>query len=317
MNKLSEKTHAVQVPGKLILIGEHSVVYGHTAIAMPLLGINLTLTIHSHTVKSWDEAWQASMHGHTLTLNEHFLTSLKTALTLTLKLFGFDLNSFTPQAFSIDSHLPLGGGLGGSAALSASFVKLCAKLFHKHLDLKTEIEYANQVDSLFHSGRASGLDVATVLTKKLIKYKKNTFITQIKNKCSFFVALVDTEERTETRKMIEKVSALLSEKQEYTEDIMKELNTLATECETCLKTNNLKTFSYNLNLAQNCLVKLGVSTQKTDEICTDLRVKGALCAKLTGAGGGGLVLSVFEENPEFLKKFYPTEKLYITEISPD
>lgn len=157
MNKLTQTRLSISVPGKIILIGEHSVVYGCTAIAMPLSGVRLTFCLEPIFYDHWKEVWNVKMLGQSLKLTEHFKNLLTQSFELALSLFEFNLSDFTPQALSIDSAIPLGGGMGGSAAVAASMVRICSKLFNRPLDIKTEIEYANKIDSLFHAGRVIGL----------------------------------------------------------------------------------------------------------------------------------------------------------------
>lgn len=314
MNKLSHEIKSVSVPGKIILIGEHSVVYGHPALAMPLNDVRLTLTILPEEKNSWHAAWTIRMQGKKFELKEHFKNLLTESLALAVKLFGYELSKFTPQELFIDSQIPLGGGMGGSAAVAASIIKLCSQIFSKSLTLEEEIAFANQIDSLFHSGRASGLDVATILNGKLIKFQKGKSFKPIKHNCSFFIALIDSLERSETSAMIQKVAHSLVTN-ENAQNALKKLGELAIKCEEYLVKKNIHEFANQLNLAQMYLDDLGVSTPTLNAICHDLKQKGALCAKLTGAGGGGLVLGIFEKRPDFLYQSFAPERVFITHLN--
>lgn len=305
-NLLCEQNLSVSVPGKIILIGEHSVVYGHSALAMPFSNARLTLSLHAEPQKTWEDAWKIIMQGSPLELSEKFKTLLVQAFAMALSFFDRNLYQYAPQTLLIESQIPLGGGMGGSAAVSASLVKLCAKLCNRTLSLSQEIECANKIDSLFHSGRASGLDVATILTESLIHFKKDEFLKPIQNNCQFHLVLIDSMERSETSAMIKKVSMKVDNKDTSALQALEALGRLSQECEHHLRVSDLKHFAQCLNEAQSHLNLLGVSTQKINRICQDVKEQGALCAKLTGAGGGGLVLAIFEKKSEFLLKQYPS-----------
>lgn len=313
-NLFSQEAISVDVPGKIILIGEHSVVYGHQALATPLSDVRLTLTTYPKTARSWQDAWQIRLRGQEFPLTEYFANLLTQSLDLVLKLMGENLKNFKPQLLFIDSQIPLGGGMGGSAAVSASFVKLCAKIFKKTLSLEKEIEFANQIDSLFHFGRASGLDVTTILANQCIAFQRGKPIRTIKNPSSFFIALIDSEERTETRVMVEKVAHGLDTNKKYTESIIEHLGQLSLDSIQQLIAGDLTQLAKNLNAAHLLLDQLGVSTPTLNHLCDELRNHGALCAKLTGAGGGGLVLGIFDKDPIFLNNIYGINRVFITKL---
>lgn len=313
-NTFSHEAISVDVPGKIILIGEHSVVYGHHALATPLTDVRLKLTTFPEQRSSWHSAWQICVRGKAIILTDYFAQLLTQSLELAMNAVGKNLTHFEPQSLFIESDIPLGGGMGGSAAVSASLVKLCAKIFNKSLSLQQEIESANQIDSLFHFGRASGLDVTTILANQCIAFQKDRPIQTIKNPSSFFIALVDSCERSETRTMVEKVSRAKETYPEQTEKILQNLGMLAFDSITHLTQGHIEAFTQNLNLAQSLLNDLGVSTPTLNQLCDELRAHGALCAKLTGAGGGGLVLGIFDKNPDFLNNIYGADRVFITKI---
>lgn len=315
MNKtFSHEPVSVDVPGKIILIGEHSVVYGHHALATPLTDVRLKLTTHPDQQESWQGAWKIFLHGNNIPLTNYFAKLLTQSLELAIKLMDDNIAHFAPQTMMIESNIPLGGGMGGSAAVSASLVKLCAKIFKKPLTLEQEIDFANQIDSLFHFGRASGLDVTTILANQCIAFQKGKPTQPIQSPCSFFIALIDSCERTETSAMVAKVARSIDQNKAKTEHIIQTLGKLSLDSIQHLTHGEFNQFTTNLNLAHTLLDQLGVSTPTLNKLCTELLEHGALCAKLTGAGGGGLVLGIFDKNPTFLNNIYGAERVFITKI---
>ena len=318
MNFVCQQNLKVSVPGKAILIGEHSVVYGHPAIAFPLLNVQLHISMQQptqiHEISSWHEAWCIEMKNEVLCLSEQMKVLLTSALKETFCLFNQKLDDFSPQKIFIQTEIPLGGGMGGSAAISSSLVRICAKLFDKNLSYEEEVLFSNKIDSLFHFGKASGLDVSTVLGKHFIFFNKG-HAPKILNVClGLWVALVDSEERSETAVMVKKVSAQVEAKNTDTLHAIEHLGTLTHQCVDELFNSNSYAVATILNEAQELLCLLGVSTDKINTLCHDLKKEGALCAKLTGAGGGGLVLSLFREKPDHLLKRYGYDKVFLTQI---
>lgn len=324
LKRLSAQNFETVASGKTILIGEHSVVYGHKALAMALPDIQLKLTLYSgldspeNKPSSWLTAWTTIENEKEKLLEEKVSSQLMSAFEKSLALvsFPFQRELFIPQKFVIQSQIPLGGGMGGSAAISTCLVRLAQWLSKVTLTPSLEVEFANEVDSLFHGGKASGLDVSAIVANGIIEFQKGTPLKRIHNKCHFWLALLDSGERGETSKMIQIVKEKLNQNPKNIEDLFLQLHNLEGSCREYLETNQIKLFSDSLNKAQFILAQLGVSTAKIDQYVIELKELGALGAKLTGAGGGGLVLGVFNQKPDFLFQKYPSHPIFLTEVKP-
>ncbi|MES2614463.1 MAG: mevalonate kinase [Bdellovibrionota bacterium] len=319
MKILTHENIQATASGKTILIGEHSAVYGHKAIAVALPDIQLTLTLYSHNnakynTSSWNHAWHTTQLNKEVVMEERINNLLLLAFKKALSLveFSFLLEDFIPQKFLINSQIPLGGGMGGSAAISTCLVRIAAQIAKVSLSLDQQIQFANEVDSLFHSGKASGLDVSAVASNGVIEFQKGSPIKQLHNKVHVWIALIDSGERSETSFMVEKVKNYYDTSTQLVTELFQKLNQLASTCSQALEQGNLNEFVNSLNNSHDCLVKLGVSTNKVNNIVMNLKKQGALAAKLTGAGGGGLVLGIFAKEPIFLYEIYGKEFVYIS-----
>jgi mevalonate kinase len=72
-----------------------------------------------------------------------------------------------------------------------------------------------------------------------------------------------------------------------------------------------------INQSHLYLQRLGVSTEQLDQIVFQLKQAGALAAKLTGAGGGGLVLGIFQNEPQHLFQFFNKNDIFVTKVTGD
>ncbi len=328
MEFLSNINISANAAGKAILIGEHSVVYGHKAIAVALPDVRLQMTLlspeQSKGVTTWDNAWQTIVKGKVFEPENHIKSLLVKAFAKALSLckISENIQQFTPQKILVESTIPLGGGMGGSAAMSTCFLKIAELISLKHnkitkeLTLEQQIQYANEIDCLFHFGKASGLDVTTVASDGIIEFTKGCKHKYIKNGKEFWLALIDSHERTETALMVKGIADRLESRPVETNHSLEKLGDLAKNSVLELIAGNIQSLAKNLDLAQNHLYQLGVSTPKIDQIILKLKNAGALAAKLTGAGGGGLVLGLFECNPKQLYSLFDKESLFITRV-PD
>ncbi|BBH52358.1 mevalonate kinase [Fluviispira sanaruensis] len=312
--------------GKAILIGEHSVVYGHKAIALALPDVKLNITLYSPEksleVTEWDNAWYTNVRGNAFIPEERVTKLLNKAFAKALMLCGVtdSLQLHSPQKILIESDIPLGGGMGGSAAISTCLLKIANQIFNLtnktklEMSFQQQIQYANEIDCLFHFGKASGLDASTVASNGMIEFTKGELPKYIHNKKEFWLALVDTKERGETANMVKNVAEKLNSQPVQTENALNQLGSLAEKSIVALNTGKLNQLADCLNLAQEYLCEMGVSTEKIENIIKKFKSVGAIAAKLTGAGGGGMVLGLFENYPENLYSCFEKDSLFITRV---
>lgn len=323
LEPITNKDIHADAGGKAILIGEHSVVYGYKAIALALPDIRLSMSIYVDTFSTtWENAWETRIKDQIYKTDKNIQQLLSKAFAKALELChaSLQLDEFKPQKIVIQSEIPLGGGMGGSAAISTCLVKIAAAiakqkgLLANDLTHTQQILFANEVDCLFHSGKASGLDVTTVACDGLIEFIKDTGYQYIKNAKEFWLALVDSQERGETSAMVKKVYKFVDTYPEEGKQCLENLGKLAEKTTHLLKDGLISELGLVLDSSQIFLEKLGVSTPKIKEIIQVLKQQGALAAKLTGAGGGGLVLALFENKPNHLYSTFSEDVLYITKV---
>lgn len=140
---------------KLILIGEHSVVYGQPAIALPVTILKTTVTISSIKYGQYIENNESRRRLDVL--GDEFEGVRQLILRLLEKFNSVKL----PFSLEIDSNIPLGRGLGASAALATAITRAFYDFFDAELTDEMLLSFANFSENITH-GRSSGIDVATV-----------------------------------------------------------------------------------------------------------------------------------------------------------
>lgn len=253
--------------GKLILCGEHAVVYGHPAIAMPL-------TLETHvSIEEQDGMVEV----------EHELFSprqearLEEAMDLLFPKGG--------MAVKIEGNLPVGVGLGSSAALC---VAACRAAGLSEEELRTK---ALEMECVFH-GETSGLDVAVAIRNETIWYMKGRPMRPVPTPPCAIVVL-DSGMAGDTRVLVERVAARQEELQDVLDDIGALVHAARAVLEDPVSLGELLTENHGL------LKQLGVSNPTLDGLVDMALAAGAHGAKLSGAGGGGVVLAL-TDNPDLL-----------------
>ena len=312
--KLFNKDVIEKSYGKAILIGEHSVVYGYPALATALSKIPLEIVIKSKKkVKSWSDAWKVYICQEKMELNLDIVSFLMKAFEKALNICGIEdkLESFEPCLIEIRSQIPLGGGLGGSAAISSAFLKISQNLTGKALSEEEEVKEINRIDSIFHSGKASGLDAAAIKSGGLVYFQKNQESKKLSLGKKLWLVLVDSGERSRTADMINQVTKLIKKNPIHTKLQLHSLGKLVEKARNHIEQGSLSLLGECLNKAQSHLRQLNLSTKKIESIINMLLLNNALGAKITGGGGGGLVMSIFENKPEHLIKLLREYRVFI------
>jgi mevalonate kinase len=271
--------------GKVILLGEHSVVYGHPALAGPL---NLGVTARG--VKS--KRCQLALPGALTRAQKALLTG---AFQRAARLCGSPGVKVT-----MESELPLSMGLGSSAALSVACSRVLLKAAGRK-DSPTEVaRLALEMEQEFH-GTPSGVDHTTSAEQQLILYKRlpnqsSGRARGVKSPRPLKVLVALVGQRSPTKKTV----AALRERQarwpaRYGR-LFQQIGTVATEGAKAVEAGDLEGLGDAMNVNQGLLAALGLSSPPLEEMVYQLRGLGALGAKLTGAGGdGGAVIGLFLE----------------------
>lgn len=248
--------------GKLLLFGEHAVVYGYPAVGIPLplkLRVHIQPTEKSH----WD------------------LPSPDNKLLELLNLID------KPLKISIDSEIPIGSGFGSSGALCVAL----ARALHPTLPPEKIWAKAHHYEKVFHNS-PSGIDTAisTFEMPCLFQNQKWTFLA--KPQCSLVVGSLPRQ--GDTRELIRKVA------DSQRTDEIKKMGTIASQSIHAF--NSPENFGQLATQAHGILRKLELSTPEMENLLEHSIKWGSLGGKMSGAGGGGAFFLVAKnpENASFL-----------------
>lgn len=271
--------------GKAILIGEHAVVYGTHAIALPLKQMRMFFEI---------EPIQSSNQTNIILKlgGQEASSRLVEVIPEAISLIGE--KPFSMKA-SGHSSLPIGAGLGSSASLCVAILRALATSLGKELDTAQLSEFSNRLEARFH-GNPSGLDAAVVAYESCIYFSKSTPVERIelssKTPSSWEFLLIDSKMRASTKTMID--IARPSFTSSNGEQLLAKFEALANQA----KENLTHTQHYELALALNeahlLLKQVGVVPDPLDDMIHHCRRLGASAAKITGAGGGGTIICLLD-----------------------
>jgi mevalonate kinase len=276
--------------GKIILLGEHAVVYGYPALAAALdrgvevapvptpAGGPLRLDI-----PAWDLAVTAARAP-----DHHHIGRALAAIADELGV-GFPAVSLVG-----DAQIPAGAGLGSSAAMAVAVARALLAHAGRKADAKVVTAAASASEAILH-GQASGVDVSLAIAGGLGVFRRSSGLRPIAT-APLRVLVGPSGEPRSTAQMVERVAEATGAR--IDDPRLAELGRLTDAGTVALLAGALADLGDAMSRAHAVLAELGVSTPRLDALCEAARVAGAHGAKLTGAGGGGAVIAIAPRDRE-------------------
>ncbi len=281
------------VHGKWLLAGEHAVLRGIPALVFPVFDKSLTLSFKKNQQNLTVDF--NGLHGDELQLV--FWRVLEYALSIieipTKKVIG---------KFHVENNIPLGAGLGLSAAICAAVSRWFA--WQNWITKDSINDFAHNLEHLFH-GESSGVDIVGVTAKNGVLFKHGQENNAIQQEWAPNWYLSYTEQIGITSKCIRAVKDIWQANlplAKRIDELMLDSVNLAIEALQSPRKVGIKQLANAINTANNCFVQWGLTSGKVNTHINKLIKAGALAAKPTGSGDGGYVLSLWDgEPPSHLK----------------
>jgi len=285
-------------PAKVILLGEHFVVYGEPAIV-----IAIDRRAYAKVENRSDK--RLYLHSTNLNLAGYFdnnnfkveygdfkeaimkFEPIKLAVEKVMEKCGerAGLN------IEINSTVPVAAGLGSSAAVVAAVTKAVSALLGVELSKEEVFRITFQSEKIVH-GSPSGIDPAISTFGGTLLFQMDTGFKPLEVKADIPLVIGDTGMERSTRTQVEKVHGIREKYPHIIEPMMHAARELVLRAIEALRYNDLETLGELMNINHALLYGLGVSDESLEWLISAARKAGALGAKLTGAGGGGCMIAL-------------------------
>lgn len=287
--------------GKVILIGEHSVVYGYNALCMPIKSLHIKTTIEPN-----EEMWMDTQryHGPFFDAPEEY-DGLKYVVKTMLE----KANSNEKLKITYTGEIPIERGFGSSATVALGTTKAMNDYFKLNMNHDEIMAVTNHAEMINH-GKASGLDAATVNSDYLVFFNTQDGPKKLEAKLGATLLIMDTGQLGNTKEAVTKVRKQLNESVDANKRIEK-LGKLANETKAAWVIQDKHTVGECFNEAQEILVSFGLSTDKIDHLKQIAHKNGALGFKFSGGGLGGIVIALCDSD-EIAQKIAEESKDLIT-----
>ena len=292
--------------GKAIIVGEHAVIYGAKAVAIPLPSLSTELKLVAHQRAGYH------VRSGVISPNAIRLKHLKKVV-----FDAFKVLQIPPFPFEIkfSTNSLLGAGLGSSAALSVAMIRLLGTWFDKDLSETQIARFANYLERRFH-GSPSGLDTAVVACGVPILFQKNQPLQKINvapiaGKHLWRFALIDSGVRSSTLLMVKRAMPYFQRNR----SCVVKCSHYASVVAKALAQGKVSAVADAMYCVDKLLREANVTTEHLVNIIEQVRGFGVLAAKSTGAGGGGCVLALLkplqaEQQLSRIRKFYGASNVY-------
>ncbi|NNF17652.1 MAG: hydroxymethylglutaryl-CoA reductase, degradative [Gammaproteobacteria bacterium] len=280
--------------GKIILLGEHSVVYNRHAIAIPApVAIRARVAPSDHGVRLSIPNWGVD---HYLERDPIKRTSFENPAATILDKLGLADQNMTLEVFPA---VPRAMGLGGSAAIAVAIIRALSAHYQLNLTDQQVNELALESEKIAH-GNPSGVDNTVATFGQPMLYQRGSPPTirtlDIPSPVAVVVGMTGVESLTAS--MVSRVNASWQKNPKRYERMFDEMDALALEGANALEQGDWKTLGELMNVGQGFLNALQVSCWELEELIQIARDNGAAGAKLTGGGGGGAMVALCPDNPQ-------------------
>ena len=303
-------TSISKAPGKIILFGEHFVVYHNRAI---LGAIDKYATVTSNKTNTDNILISSSLGQSSIQKDEDvdkvekkFRPFFHIAKQIILK------NNFDKGiSINIESDIPIGAGLGSSSACCVAAAASISNLFN-NTDKKDILDLAIQAEKTIFPN-SSGADCTVSVYGGIIEYQKERGFSKINTDNGFNFLIINSEQVHITDKVVERVKKFKEENKNVFSELCSEEERLITKALDSMKNNDLETIGKCMAQNQIYLEQIGVSNDELLLIIKEIE-KITFGAKITGAGDGGCIIALTQKDNE-LTEYVNTTKYQTHQVS--
>jgi len=279
-------------PGKIILFGEHFVVYGVRAI---LCAIDKRVTVSAEKISENMISIKSSI-GNLKESPQKKLKEIDNQLRPVYYLADKMIQKYKEKSgieIKIESEIPSGVGLGSSSACCVASAAAISGLFTRNS--KEEIlQMAIEAEKTIFPN-TSGADTTVCTYGGLMQYDKKKGYSKISCRNNFDLIIANSKIRHSTQKVVSNVEKFKKKNEKKFSSICNDVNKLIDDALIHIKNNDLEGIGKNLTKNQEYLESIGVSNEKLREMI-EVSKKFSFGSKLTGAGDGGCIFSIIDKS---------------------
>jgi len=282
-------------PAKIILFGEHAVVYGHPAIAVPISSLRARVVVYDDPkiasglrIFSRQTEFDVLIDTMSAPLNDGFVSIILKFLER--------VDCFpTGVCIEIDSDIPVAAGLGSGAAVSTAVLRGLGMLLNFCLDADNLNMLVFDAETFYH-GTPSGIDNTTVVYEMPVYFIPGHRPRTFEVGSPYYFLIADTGIPAPTREVVDDVRDLLATSPTMTQNIFGSIGDVVSHAYDALEAGDTHLVGQLMTKNHELLRQLTVSCDELDTLVDCALSAGALGAKLSGSGRGGNIIALVNQN---------------------
>ena len=278
-------------PGKIILFGEHAVVYGQPAIAVPVTKVcaKATVTPNIHRAQGKVEIHAPDIGANT-TLDELPPGDpIREAIWGVLSESG--ISRVPACTLKVSSSIPIASGLGSGTAVSVAIIRSMAGFLGQLLTDDAVSRLAYEVEKIHH-GTPSGIDNTVVTYAKPIYFVKDKPIEIFQITKPFTIVIGDTGIRSPTRETVRDVRISRQIEPAHFDRLFSAIGSITKTARQAIESGYPERLGPLMDENHALLQEMGVSSPELDRLVSTAKQTGSLGAKLSGGGRGGNMIAL-------------------------
>jgi mevalonate kinase len=282
---------SASAPGKIILFGEHAVVYGRPAVAVPVTEVAAKVTVNANPrgepgavkIQAPDIGLEAMLDDLP---SEHPLGLAVRECASALK-----AKHIPACSLRIKSTIPVAAGLGSGAAVSVAILRALSAYLGHPLSDEQVCALAFEVEKLYH-GTPSGIDNTVITYARPVYFVKGKPIQRLRVKSPFTIVIGDTGIASPTSATVGEVRKAWQKSKDQYEAFFDSTGAIADSARQAIEAGGIELLGPLMDANHGLLRKLGVSCPELETLVLAARKAGALGAKLSGGGRGGNMIAL-------------------------
>ena len=282
--------NSASAPGKIILFGEHAVVYGRPALAVPVTKVRATVEVSPSEYRGvWIDAPDIRLKAELKTIeHDHPLAVILRTLFSQL-----ELDPYPSINIRISSAIPVASGLGSGAAVSVALIRALSAYIDRSASDEQVNRIAFELEKVYH-GTPSGIDNTVITYAKPVYFQRGQPIRTFKPRKPFTIVIGDTGIPAPTKESVADLRKLWEADRRTWDAIFTRVGQIVDEARRAIEYGKIRELGKLMNQNQDLLQHMTVSSPELEQLIEAARDAGALGAKLSGGGRGGNMIALAE-----------------------
>lgn len=282
---------SASAPGKIILFGEHAVVYDRPAIAVPVEQVSAKAIV---TADLRAAAGSVKIYAPDISLETQLAELSPThplAAAINSAASAVGASRIPACTIKITSTIPVAAGLGSGAAVTVAILRALSAYLGHPLPDEQVCQLAFEVEKIHH-GTPSGIDNTVVTYGRPVYFVKEKPIEQLHPRLPFTIVIGDTGIQSSTALAVGNVRKAWQQHQDEYEALFDSTGAIVDSARAAIESGMIELLGPLMDANHGLLRKIGVSCPELDALVQAARGAGALGAKLSGGGRGGNMIAL-------------------------